>query len=159
MITVRKYAIVYRKDSTGEEFWASSFDENGCPYCLRPKTTDIPTSHIDATEYYGKHAYRSAQKTIDNDVKHKKWYYGYTPKIIEYDREPEWYFEIQYVLKHQYHDGYFDEVRKSFPLNPEIEYEIRKGHSRPLIDDLDLPELIRYYNWRKEHFKGKVKLI
>ena len=156
---MKKYAIVYKKNSTGEEFWSSGVDEKGCTYCLRPKTTDIPTSHIDATEFYGKHAKQDAQDRINNDIKHRKWCYAYSATIIEYDREPEWYFEIQYVLRHQYQDGYFDEVRKNFPLDSNVKYELRKGHSRPFINDLDLPELIRYYNWRKEHYKGKLKQI
>ena len=87
------------------------------------------------------------------------WAHMCTAEIIKFEAEPNWYFEIWYVLQNQYNDGRFQEVRKGFKLDPEITYEIEPGHKRPLIGHLPLDELERYYKWRKTHYKGKIKNI
>ena len=153
---MKKCAVVYTKNKTNEEYWALSVDEKGCTYCLRQKITSIPQSHNDATEFYGKNRIKQAQNRINTDKKYRKWY-GYTANIIEYEREPEWYFELCFVLKNM-GDKCFSEVRKHFPLDKNINYKIREGYNRPLIDDLPLEELERYYAWRKNRYRGKKKV-
>lgn len=125
------------------------------------RTTPFPQSHYQATEFYGKDRLKRAQKLIDNDLKYKKWLvYSKTAEIIEYDRDPEWYFEIQYVLSNAYNDRPYSPVRKGFKLNPEIEYSTdRPASARPFIEDLPLEELERYYEWRKQNFKGKIREV
>lgn len=153
---MKKCAIVYKNRTSGKEFWAKSVDENGATYCLVLKNSDIPSDHHCASEFYGKNRLKRAQERIERDIKLRR-FPGYEGRIIEYDDEPEWYFEIWYVLKHAYGDSDMQEVRKGFPLDPDIDYRLFNGHKRPLIHDLELDELQRYYKWRKLHYKGKIK--
>lgn len=158
---MKKCAVVYTDNDTGEQFWACSFDENGATYRLVKRTTPFPQSHHEATEFYGKDRLKQAQKLIDKDLKFNKlWTYSRTAEVIEYDRAPDWYFEIQYVLSKAYNDKPYSPVRKGFMLNPEVEYSTdRPASDRPLITDLPLEELERYYEWRKQNFKGIVREV
>ena len=155
---MKKCAIVYKDEQTGEEFWACSYDERGATYCLRKRKTVVPSNHYEATEFYGARRLERAQKQIERDAKLSAWT-GRTGYVVEFEDEPEWYFELLYVLNHAYGDRGMSEVRKSFPLNPDVTYKVCPGHSRPFIQDLTLAELQRYYEWRKTHFKGKPRSV
>lgn len=151
---MKKCAIIYKNQYTGEEFWACSVGDHGTTYCLHPRKSEIPCNHHEASEFYGKHMLERAKKRIENDSKFHAWT-GYLGSIKEYEREPEWFFELRYVLEHAYGDRSMSEVKKGFPLKPDVTYKICHGHSSPFVGDLELDELIRYYEWRKAHFKGK----
>lgn len=150
---MKKCAIVYTDKITGVEYWSRSVDERGCTYCLCKRLSDIPT-HAEATEFYGTNRLRNASRQIENDTKRNAWC-GYSARIVEYESEPQWFFEIQYVLSHQFGDKWYQPVRSRFPLRDDIDYEIRGNNKRPMIGDLTLEELERYYAWRKAHYKGK----
>ena len=154
---MKKCAVVYKDESTGEEYWSCSVDERGATYCLCKRKTAVPR-HQEASVFYGTKRLERAQARIDKDTKLRSWP-GRTGYIVEYEGEPEWYFELWYVLEHAYGDRSMGEVRKSFPLNPDITYKVRSGHSRPLIYDLTLEELQRYYEWRRSHFNGKPREV
>lgn len=152
---MKKCAVVYTDRETGEQWWSCSGDENGATYYLVKKTTPIPPDHYHATEFYGKNRLKQAQKRINNDLKFNRiWTYSRTAEIVEYDRDPEWYFEIQYVLSVAYNDRPNSPVRKGFKISGDAKY-----NTRPLIGDLPLEELERYYEWRKQNFKGKVREV
>ena len=153
---MKKCAVVYVRQYTGKEYWADSVDERGCTYRLCPRTTDIPRNHYEAAEFYGKKRRQRAEKRIANDKKHQAWP-GYSAYIIEYDREPEWRFELMYILEAQYGNRFHDEVPKRFPLRDDVKYRIWNGRTRPLICDLEEDELQRLYEWRKDHYKGKIR--
>lgn len=158
---MKKCAIVYTDRETGEQWWSCSVDENGATYCLVKKTTPIPPDHCQATEFYGKNRLKQAQKIINNDLKFNKiWTFSRTAEIVEYDRDPEWYFEIQYVLSNAYNDRPNSPVRKGYRISADAKnLTYRPKNTRPLISDLPLEELERYYKWRKQNFKGKVREV
>ena len=159
---MKKYSILYTHKRTGEQFWSSSDDGRGGSYSLHRKSNEIPSSK-EATAFYGKRAIEHANKRILNDQKFFESYnykgLYYDAEIIEYEAEPEWYFELWYVLEYAYGQSPMKEVLKSFPLDKNIDYKLRPGRTRPLIDDLPLEELERYYRWRKEHYKGTKKEV
>lgn len=156
---MKKYSILYTNKRTGAQFWSFSNDGQGGSYRLVCKSNEIPSSK-EATAFYGKRAIERANKIILNDQKFGGYNWNglyYDAKIIEYEAEPEWYFELWYVLEYAYSQSPMKEVLKSFPLDKNIDYKLRSGHTRPLIHDLPLEELERYYRWRKEHYKGTKK--
>jgi len=153
---MKKCAVLYTNTLTGEERWACSYDEHGCSYCLRPRISVIPRDHNDAAEFYGKNRKKRAIKMINNDQKFHRWY-GWKASIIEYDGDPHWYFELQYVLANQYGNHFYEQVPKRFPLREDVKYRLVGSNTRPLICDLPLDELQRLYEWRKANYKGKIK--
>lgn len=155
---MRKCSILFVRSDTGERYWGLSVSHNGCTYALHPATESQPSNHHEAQMWYGKYRNQQAQKQIENNKKHMSWP-GYSMSIVEFDSEPEWYFELFYAISHMFGDKPNSEVRKRFPLDSGIEYQIRAGHTRPIISDLSLEELQRYYDWRKRHYKGKLRTI
>lgn len=152
---MKKCAIVFTNRGTGEQFWGCSVDERGCTYCLRKRVSQIPKSHTEASEFYGNNRLKQAQRQIDANTKNRAWV-GYTTEVIEYDREPEWYFEIRYVLEHAYKTRSHAPVPKTFSLRKDIDYRICDGQNRPFVCDLPLDELERLLEWRIAHFRGVV---
>lgn len=163
---MKKCAIVYTRKSTGEQFWASSFSD-GHTYQLVPRRSEFPRECDYAKEFYGDKRLEKARELIAIDTqfrvdkrrKHQllpPWF-GYVGEVIEYDAEPRWYFQLWHELKHAYKTNIYDMVSKRFPLNPEIKYMLRNGNDRPIIEDLPLEELQRYYEWRKANYKGARK--
>ncbi len=157
---MKKYSVLYTRKSTGEQYWPSSYGDDGVSWAFNKRRSDYPI-HGEAIAFYGRDALRRAQKLIDRDRKARRFGFEgtYTVEIVEYEAEPEWYFEIRYALERAYGDRARSEVKASFPLKSDIDYKLWPGRKRPLIDDLDLPELQRYYEWRKENFKGKPREI
>ena len=155
---MKKFAVLYTNPRTGTQYWAGSSDGNGGSYSLIEKTSEIPPTQ--AMDWYGKNAEKYARQRIayDTDPQHFSWY-GYEGSVVEYEAEPTWYFDIWYVLRHQYGDREMDQIRKGFKLSGEKQYKLWPGSTRPRIHDLDLEDLKAYYEWRKEHFKGKLKSI
>jgi len=164
---MKKCAVVYTRESTGEQFWASSFDHNGNTYCLVPRKSETPQQSDYATEFYSDNRLKRAQDLIARDTqfvvnkrrKHKMLppWFGYIGEVIEYESEPHWYFQIWHELKHAYKTNPHYMVSTRFPLNPDVQYRMRNGYDRPFIEDLPLEELQRYYEWRKENYKGNRK--
>lgn len=155
---MKKCAIIYKDKHTGKEFWSCSVDERGATYCLRARETTIPRNHHEASEFYGAKRFERARERIEKDTKLRAWP-DRTGYIVEFEDEPEWYFELWYVLEHAYGDRIMSEVRKGFPLNPDVTYKVLPEHSRPFVGDLSLEELQRYYEWRKLHFRGKPREV
>lgn len=164
---MKKCAIVYTRESTGEQFWASSFDHNGNTYSLVPRKSETPQPSDYATEFYSDNRLKRAQDLIARDTQFRvdkrrrhqplpPWF-GFVGEVVEYDAEPHWYFQLWYELKHAYKTNIYDMVSKRFPLNPEIKYKLRDGNDRPIIEELPLEELQRYYEWRKANYKGARK--
>lgn len=158
---MKKYSVLYTRKETGEQFWSWSDDGRGGSYHLRRKLNEIPTRY-EAQVFYGENAIKRAKKRILADQKFGGFNFlgeHYNAEVVEYEAEPEWYFELWYVLEYAYGQSSMKEVLKSFPLDKNIDYKLRPGHTRPLIDDLPLEELERYYQWRKKHYKGTKKEI
>lgn len=150
---MKKCVVKVTHNSTGEVRYSFSCGDNNTSYKL---TSDI----TQAQKWYGKHMEKGAQERINADK--KQWYnFGNSYEIVYIEEEPHWYFELWYALRRGFGDSEYNEVRKGFPLDPNIQYKIRKewGKTRPLINDLPLEELQRYYKWRKEHYRGKPKAI
>lgn len=158
---MKKYSVLYTRKETGEQFWSWSDDGRGGSYQLRRKLNEIPT-HYEAQVFYGENAIKRAKKRILADQKFGGFNFleeHYNAEVVEYEAEPEWYFELRDVLEYDYDQPSYKEVSENFPLDKNIIYELRPGHERPLIYDLSLEELERYYKWCKEHYKGTKKEI
>lgn len=149
---MKKSVVKVTRKSTGEVWYSFSGTENNRSYKL---TKDIN----DAQQWYGSTITSGPQKRIEADKKDIFNALGNDYEIVYIEEEPKWYFQLQYAIRTLFKEKSFGEVKKSFPLNPDIKYKIRSewGYDRPLIDDLPLEELERYYKWRKENYRGKIR--
>jgi hypothetical protein len=155
---MKKYVLKYINGS--EVYYACSVDHNGCTYSLVP---DISK----ASKWYGKNATKQIESRIKAD---KRSWYGYVGEIVEIEEEPNWYFELQYAIS-QYDNpskpikkGFLklmDECDKDKLINDHKKYPGYKNPDSITVNDLwklDVEVLRRYYNWRKENFRGKPRV-
>lgn len=153
---MKKCAVVFKRLTDGKEFWLCAKPDRENPeFFISLKNGDSVPLDIGVCGFYGQGRVAAANAAAQDACEQfsQSFYFS----LFDFEEEPVTAMEIINVLYYNYGDDPFGYVKKGFPLKSIKQYELDSGQKRPFVYDIDDEDLLKYYHWRKNHHKGKVR--